>query len=102
MYEVLSTDEFENWYKDLKDGKVRVRITDNLNRMKDGNFGITRFVGDGVYEKKINLGAGYRVYYFIKKGHLIIVLCGGTKRTQKSDIEKAKHIRKELNDSYVA
>jgi len=95
-YRIVSTSEYEEWFSDLKGSKLRARITDNINRMKDGNFGVTRFVGDGVYEKKINMDGGYRVYYFLQLSHLIVLLIGGIKRTQQRDIERAKKIRKEL------
>jgi putative addiction module killer protein len=69
-------------------GAVRIRI----NRLRLGNFGDCKTIQGivGLYELKIHIGAGYRLYFGKAKDHLVIVLCGGDKRSQERDIEKAK------------
>lgn len=66
--------------------------------MAQGNFGKSEPVGDGVSELKIDLGPGYRVYYFIHDKEVIILLIGGDKSTQQKDINKAKEMAKEYKN----
>jgi putative addiction module killer protein len=73
----------------LRDTNARVRITVRIDRLARGNAGDVRPVGGGVSELRIDYGPGYRVY-FVRRGELLILLlCGGDKRTQKEDIRKA-------------
>jgi putative addiction module killer protein len=93
---LLETDEgqvpFEDWYDSLRDKVTQVRIRRRLDRLELGNFGDTESVGEGVYELRLHFGAGYRVY-FARAGSLVVVLIGGgDKSTQRSDIAKAKEI----------
>ncbi len=98
MIEILKTDVFENWFYSLKDRKAKVVIDIRLSRLLNNNFGDVSPVGEGVSELRINYGPGYRVY-LIKKGNtVVILLCGGNKTTQKSDIVKAKLLAKELKN----
>ena len=71
---------------------IRVRI----NRLRQGNLGDCRHLDEGVYELRIHYGPGYRVYFGDLDGETIILLCGGDKRTQKRDIQKAKEYWREL------
>jgi putative addiction module killer protein len=81
---------FEDWIKALKDVKARALIRVRLNRIILGNLGDCKSVGDGVSELRIDFGPGYRIY-FGQDGHtLIILLCAGSKRNQKKDIDQAK------------
>jgi putative addiction module killer protein len=68
----------------------------HIGRMIDGNFGNNRYVGEGIWEKKINYGSGYRLYYVQKGKSWILLLCGGGKSTQQADIKQAKQIKKGL------
>ncbi len=61
-----------------------------LARLRGGNFGDSKPVGDGVFELRIHYGPGYRIYYGKKGKKIVILLCGGNKSTQKKDIKKAK------------
>jgi putative addiction module killer protein len=97
MIEVVKTDVFEQWLKKLKSQAAKSKITEHLYRMMNGNLGNTRSVGDGVFEKKINYAGGFRLYYFSKLEDQVILLCGGDKSTQQSDIRKAKEIKKGLS-----
>ena len=63
--------------------------------MEDGNFGDVKPVGDGVSEMRIEYGPGDRVYFIQRRSTVIVLLCGGDKRTQNRDIAKAKALAKE-------
>jgi putative addiction module killer protein len=81
------------WLRGLRDGKGRGIIQKRLRRIEEnGNFGVTEPVGEGVYELKIDFGPGYRVYYGIdgENDTVVVVLCGGDKDSQQSDIAVAK------------
>lgn len=67
-----------------------------LDRLADGNFGDHKSVKDGVFELRIDYGPGYRVYLFQRGKELVILLCGGDKRTQDADIAKAKRLKEEI------
>ena len=63
-----------------------------IDRIRLGNFGKSRAVGEGVSELKIDFGRGYRIYFKQIDKTLVLLLCGGDKSTQESDIKKAKTI----------
>jgi putative addiction module killer protein len=80
------------------DVSVRVRINRVVERFYDGNLGDHKGVGEGVMETRINTGPGFRVYYGRDGDALVILLGGGTKRTQVQDIESAKDRWKDYKD----
>jgi putative addiction module killer protein len=84
------------WYKNLTDIRARVRIDLRLNKVRKGAFGDQKSVGDGVFELRIDYGPGYRIYYKMTDPEIVVLLCGGDKRTQDEDTAKAKNILKEL------
>ena len=96
MFKTIETDIFTKWFEKLKSQKTQSIITDHIFRMMQGNLGDTRNVGEGVFEKKINYAAGFRLYYFFKEERLIVLLCGGDKSTQQKDIKQAIKIKKGL------
>lgn len=79
---------FDIWFASIRDGKSRNVILSRLDRVEDGNFGDCEPIGEGVVELKFRFG-GLRVY-FGEDGDLVILLWGGDKSTQPSDILKAK------------
>jgi putative addiction module killer protein len=81
---------FREWLLELRDQVAAVRIRARLTRVRAGNFGAVRSVGEGVMELKIDHGPGYRIYYAIDAGTIVLLLCGGDKRTQQRDIETAQ------------
>jgi putative addiction module killer protein len=81
---------FAEWLNSLKDHEAEGRIAARIARLTAENFGDCRSVGDGVWELRIDHGPGYRVYYAIAGKTLVLLLCGGDKRTQTGDIERAK------------
>jgi len=92
MITVKETDFFKNWMRDLKDRVGRSIINARIRRLSLGNTGDTKYIGDSVSELRIDYGPGYRVYYYQAKLEIIILLCGGDKSSQSSDIAKAKQI----------
>ena len=80
---------FSEWLGGLKDVAARAIIRKRLNRIRMGNFGYARSVGEGVFELKIDFGPGYRVYYGLDGDTLVVLLCGGDKGSQERDIRKA-------------
>jgi len=95
MYEVLHSrsadghDLYVNWTRRLRDTTARIAIDRRVNRVALGNFGDHKFCRDGVWELRIDVGAGYRVYYAIAGKEIVLLLCVGDKRTQESDITRA-------------
>lgn len=81
---------FSEWLESLKDIKGRAVIRARLERVRLGNFGDCKNVGDSVFELRIVFGPGYRVYFGQDGATLVVLLCGGDKRTQKKDIARAK------------
>ena len=84
--------EFKQWHDRLRDPRAQTRIAARLRRAGEGNFGQTRSLGAGLSEMKIDEGPGYRLYFTIDHGRLVF-LCGGDKRTQDRDIERARYLR---------
>ncbi|OGR81419.1 MAG: addiction module killer protein [Elusimicrobia bacterium RIFCSPLOWO2_02_FULL_39_32] len=81
---------YREWYYSLRDIKVKVAIRERLTRMERGLFGDVRSVGKGVYELRLDLGPGYRVYFGQIGRTLVWLLCGGDKSTQNKDIKTAQ------------
>lgn len=78
------------WLSSLRDTRARAQIEVRLRRVSAGNFGDCKPVGDGISELRIDVGGGYRVYYGKHGLQLVLLLCGGNKGTQQSDITLAK------------
>ena len=79
----------DDWLDGLRDRAARQRIVARLDRLSENLRGDWKSVGGGVYELRVDYGPGYRVYYAQDGATLILLLCGGAKRTQDKDIEKA-------------
>jgi putative addiction module killer protein len=90
MVEVRQTGEFEKWLHGLRDERAKARIAKRVQRLEYGNPGDTKPVGGPVHEMRIDYGPGYRVYYMYRGAILVILLCGGDKRTQQADIKRAQ------------
>ena len=82
-------DLFQTWLDDIRDMRARVAIQRRIDRLTAGNFGDHKFCRDGISELRIDIGAGYRVYYANAGRTLVLIVCGGDKRTQAADIERA-------------
>lgn len=80
---------YSDWLRGLADS-IAGRVSAYVDRMKSGNFGRSEPVGQGVSELKIDFGPGYRVYYLRDGRTVVILLCGGDKSSQRTDIRQAK------------
>jgi len=88
-------DVFGEWLSALKDARTQAKIVARIDRLAVGNFGDCKSLAGGLYEARINWGPGYRVYYTMAGRTCVLLLCGGDKRSQCSDIQSA---RKYLKD----
>jgi putative addiction module killer protein len=86
---------FAAWFDSLKDIKTQTIVLKRLDRVSLGNLGDHRSVGGGVYEPRIDYGSGYRVYFGQVDSVVVLLLCGGDKRTQDQDIVDAKEYWKD-------
>ncbi|SIQ83094.1 type II toxin-antitoxin system RelE/ParE family toxin [Pseudomonas flexibilis] len=95
MYEVEHAhsdngiDIYQAWLDSLQDRSAKARITTRVDRAANGNFGDNEPVGHGVRELKIHYGPGYRVYFAVEGTKVILLLGGGTKKSQQKDIDEA-------------
>ena len=86
---------FEEWMRQLKGPKLMQAVDARLTRIRDGNFGDHKSVGQGVFELRIPKGPGLRVYYALDHKEVILLLGGGDKSFQKRDIEYVKELWEE-------
>ena len=98
MIEVRQTDLFAEWLRKLRDEQARARIQIRIRRVSLGNFADIKSVGEGISELRVDYGPGYRVYLLQRGTLLVILLAGGTKKTQQTDIIKAKVLAREWFD----
>jgi len=82
-------DIFGEWLSNLADRRTREKIAGRINRLAVGNFGDCKPLGKGLWELRIDWGPGYRVYYAIVGKELVLLVSGGDKRRQSTDIESA-------------
>lgn len=83
------TNPYQKWVDALRDNRARIAVLRRIDRAALGNFGDHKACRDGVSEMRMDVGQGYRVYYFQHGQMLVVLLCGGDKRTQDADISKA-------------
>lgn len=95
MYKVLQTETYKKWFKKLRDNIAKFAIGQRIERLKTGNFGDSKGIGGGVFELRVDVGKGYRVYFMNKDKEIVILLVGGDKSTQDEDIQTAKKMAKE-------
>ncbi len=98
MYTVKTLPEFDTWLDGLKDHITRLRLSRRLDKAQRGNLGNVKPVGESVFEMIEHFGPGWRMYYVKHGDTLIVMLGGGDKRSQKSDITKAKQRKTLLED----
>jgi putative addiction module killer protein len=82
-------DPYIDWLNRLLDKRAKVAIARRVARIEQGNFGDHKFCGEGIWELRIDIGPGYRVYYAFSGQRMVILLGGGDKRTQNADIKLA-------------
>ena len=98
MIEVRETRSHAVWFGRLRDPTARARIDIRIRRLSLGNPGDTKAVGAGVSELRIDYGPGYRVYYYRRGEHVVILLGGGDKGTQARDIAAAQALARQLKE----
>ena len=82
-------DVFDDWLTHLADARTEAKIASRINRLAARNFGDCKPLRQGVSELRIDWGPGYRVYYAMIGRECVVLLCGGDKRRQSSEIERA-------------
>jgi putative addiction module killer protein len=95
MFRVRQTAVFQDWLKGLKDTEAARRIASRVVRLEAGLLGDAKFF-EGIGELRVDYGPGYRVYFVRRGNEIVILLCGGDKRSQSRDIERAKVMAKEV------
>ncbi|WP_296443556.1 type II toxin-antitoxin system RelE/ParE family toxin [Rhodoferax sp. UBA5149] len=93
---IHTTEVFDTWFAGLKDKQAARRVQVRVDRAEGGNFGDCEPVGEGVSEMRIHYGPGYRVYFVQRGMEVVILLAGGDKSTQSSDIKTALEIARQL------
>lgn len=94
MFEIQEAGQFSKWIKKLRNEKVKFAITNRINMLMLGRFGDHKYLGEKISELRVHVGPGYRLYFSIQNNKIIVLLCGGSKSSQKSDIKKAAKILK--------
>ena len=98
MIEIRQTPEYEKWFESLKDRTARARVAIRIRRLSLGNSGTAESAGEGISELKIDHGPGYRIYYAQQGSRYLLLLVGGDKATQSSDIKKAKALARKYSE----
>ena len=96
VIEIRKTDAYARWLDGLRDIRARARVLARVERLAAGNPGDVKPVGEGVSELRIDYGPGYRVYFTVRERTVIILLGGGDKTTQATDIKKALRLARIL------
>ena len=97
MFSIKPLPEFTEWLDSLSDVEVRGVVVARIKRLERGMMGDVQPVGEGVLELRIHVGAGWRVYFVQRGAQVIVLLAGGSKRTQKTDIKRAKALAARLD-----
>jgi len=95
-YLVQQTAIFSAWHSSIRDVRARIAIARRIERASAGNLGDIKPVGNGVSEMRVDVGAGYRIYFTMRKTVVIVLLAGGDKSSQNADIQRAKKMAKEV------
>ena len=96
MVAIRKTEVYAQWLDGLRDIQARARVLVRIERLAAGNAGDVRPVGEGVSEMRIDYGPGYRVYYTKRGREVVVLLAGGDKRTQATDIKTALRLARNL------
>jgi putative addiction module killer protein len=98
MAEIKATEEYSAWIAGLRDKRALVKISVRVSRVANGLLGDVKPVGEGVSELRIDYGPGYRVYFIQRGDVLIVLLAGGTKKTQAKDIRLALQLSRQYKE----
>ena len=91
-------DVFDDWLTELADARAQAKIATRINRLAAGNSGDCKSLRQGLYELRVDWGPGYRVYYAMIGKACVLLLCGGDKRKQAADIERALEYLRDYNE----
>ena len=94
--DILYTQVFQDWLKGLRDQRAKASILTRLRRVEEDNFGDHESVGEGVSELRVDIGQGYRVYYTVRRATVVVLLCGGSKSSQRRDVKRAQLMAAEV------
>lgn len=95
MLEILQSSTYRRWFEKLRDRDPKARIDARIRRLSLGNLGDVKRVGGNISELRIDHGPGYRVYFTRRGAQVLLLLCGGDKHSQQSDIVRAREISNE-------
>lgn len=98
MIEVKRLPEFEEWFANIKDKTVRIRLARRLDKVQRGIFGDVKHLQEDVWEMREFFGAGWRLYYMKYNDVVIVMLGGGDKSTQQKDIRMAIQLAKKIEE----
>ena len=87
---ILRTRTFAVWLDGLRDRRAQTIIAARIERVSVGNMGDVKSLGGGLQEIRIDYAAGYRVYFTVRAGQVILLLAGGDKSSQRRDILRAR------------
>ena len=96
MNTLIQSSVFSSWLRSLTDDVAKAHILRRIASAELGNFGDCETVGEGVSEMRVHYGPGYRVYFIRRGGAVYVLLCGGSKASQKRDIKRAKEMARDL------
>ena len=96
MYEIKQTPEFEFWLRSIRDPKVRGRLLARIRKVSLGNIGDVVPIAGGIWEMREHFGSGWRMYYMQHGKAIILMLGGGSKSTQETDIKRVKKLLQTL------
>ncbi|MFZ4380059.1 MAG: type II toxin-antitoxin system RelE/ParE family toxin [Polynucleobacter sp.] len=92
MYEIRKTEEFDSWFKDIRDSVTQKRLLARLRKVNLGNLGDVSPIANGIWEMREHFGVGWRMYYIQHARLVLLMLGGGSKATQAADIKQVKRL----------
>jgi putative addiction module killer protein len=95
-YHIQQTESFSKWLVNLRDQRAKTAIYRRIDRAEAGNLGDVKNLGNSISEMRVDVGVGYRVYFSLRGGSIVILLAGGDKSTQQTDIQRAIQLAKEV------
>lgn len=95
-YIIKQTEGFVEWRCGLRDLRAATAIRRRIERTQAGNLGDVKPVGEGVSEMRVDVGAGYRLYFTVRDRKIVFLLAGGDKSTQPADIRRAIALSKDV------
>ena len=95
-YLIQQTEAFAAWHAGLRDLRAKVAIARRIERVAAGTLGDVKSLSNDLSELRLDIGPGYRVYFTMRGGALVILLAGGDKRTQAADIKRARKLATEV------